>query len=377
MIKKSKESSIIKHISVANPIFSGNEKKYLNECIDTGWVSSLGKFINKFEKQFSDYCNTKYGVAVTNGTAALHLLLESLNITDGDEVIVPDLTFVATANAVSYTGAKPVFVDSELDTWNISPQFIEEKITLHTKAIIAVHLYGQPCDMTELVKLSKKYNLFLIEDCAEAHGAEFCGRKVGSFGQAGCFSFYGNKIITCGEGGLIVTDDYKLLKKILFLRDHAMSAKKRYYHPSIGFNYRMTNLQAAVGLAQLEQINEILKIKFEIEEEYIKNLSCLENLEFQKKLNNRKKICWLFSMLVKSVGKKNRNGLMRFLLKNNIDSRPFFIPMTKLPPYFNSKIINKNALFLSETGINLPTSINLTSKQISYICEKIKLYFAN
>ncbi|HPN32010.1 MAG TPA: DegT/DnrJ/EryC1/StrS family aminotransferase [bacterium] len=361
-------------IPVSQPIFLGNEKKYLINCIDTGWISSLGKYISVFEKKFSNYCGVKYGVAVANGTVALHLLLKTLDINKNDEVIIPDLTFIATANAVSYTGAKPVMIDSDMDSWNINVDLIERYITPKTKAIIAVHLYGQPCNMKKILYIARKYNLLLIEDCAEAHGAEFDNKKIGSFGVGGCFSFYGNKVITSGEGGMIVTNNKKIFEKLLFLRDHAMSTKKRYYHSEIGFNYRMTNLQAAVGLAQLEKIDKILNLKNEIEKEYIENLADIGNIKFQKIFYDRKKICWLFSALVNENKTKNRNGLINHLLKNNIDSRPFFIPMTNLPPYY-CKRKNSNALFLSKKGINLPSSINICESQIKYICKKIKNYF--
>ncbi|HPN29382.1 MAG TPA: DegT/DnrJ/EryC1/StrS family aminotransferase [bacterium] len=363
-------------ISVATPVFLGNEKKYLMDCLESGWISSLGSYIDKFEETFAKYIGTKYAVAVSNGTVAIHLLLKALNISEGDEVIIPDLTFIATANSVSYTGATPVFVDSECNSWNISPDNIIKKITKKTKAVICVHLYGQPCDMKNIMRICRQNKIYLIEDCAEAHGAEFLNKKVGSFGIGGTYSFYGNKIITTGEGGMIVTNNKRLFFELRHLRDHAMSKTKRYYHTEIGYNYRMTNLQAAIGLAQLENIQKILDKKRHIENEYNKYLCNIKEIELQNTFADRKKVCWLYSVLIKSNNQKNRDNLMKYLETKGVDTRPFFIPMTQLPPY-KSNNKNSNALLLSNQGLNLPTSYNLTDNEIEYICQNIKLFFSN
>ncbi|NQV08592.1 DegT/DnrJ/EryC1/StrS family aminotransferase, partial [Candidatus Woesearchaeota archaeon] len=252
-----------KFIPVAEPVLEGNELKYVTECVKTGWISSAGKFVKKFEEKFSKYCDCKYGVAVSNGTTALHLALVALGIKKGDEVIVPNFTFVATANAVVYVGGVPVFVDADKETWNIDVDKIEEKITSKTKAIIPVNIYGHPCDMNKIMDIAKKHNLYVIEDCAESHGAEYNGEKTGSFGDISCFSFYGNKIITTGEGGMCVTNNKELAEKMSMLKDHGMKPERRYWHETIGFNYRMTNIQAAIGLAQLENINKFIETKRE------------------------------------------------------------------------------------------------------------------
>lgn len=247
------------HIALAQPHLTGNEYKYLIDAFLSTWISSAGKYITQFEESFSDYCGVKFGVAVSNGTTALHLALAALEIGEGDEVIVPDITFAATINAVIYTGATPVIVDIEEDSWCIDPDEIEKAITSKTKAIIPVHIYGQPCDMGRICDIAIKNNLYIVEDCAEAHGAAWNGQKVGSFGTISCFSFFGNKVITTGEGGMCITNDEQLNEKMRILRDHGMSKSRRYYHEILGFNYRMTNLQAAIGVAQVERIEDILE----------------------------------------------------------------------------------------------------------------------
>ena len=249
----------MKNFPISNIDLNGNELLYVTEAIKSTWISSSGKFITQFESMFAEFCSTNHAVATSNGTTALHLAIESLNIGSGDEVIVPSLTFAATANAILHSGATPVFVDSLNYHWNIDPEKISGAITPKTKAILAVHLYGHPCDMTQIMKIAKKYNLFVIEDCAEATGATINGEKVGSIGDIGCFSFFGNKIITTGEGGMCITNNADLNERMRLLRDHGMDKSKKYWHTEIGYNYRMTNLNAAIGVAQMEQIDLFLK----------------------------------------------------------------------------------------------------------------------
>ncbi|MEM4522680.1 MAG: DegT/DnrJ/EryC1/StrS aminotransferase family protein, partial [Nitrososphaeria archaeon] len=253
---------------VAEPEIGDEELKNVIEAVKSGWVSSKGRFIDEFESSFAKYVGVKYGIATSNGTAALHLALAGLNIGSDDEVIVPDLTFAATINAVLYTRAKPVIVDINPEYWCIDPTKLEKAITSKTKAIILVHLYGHPCDMEPIMEIAEQHNLYVIEDVAEAHGAEYKGRKVGSFGHISCFSFYGNKVITTGEGGMCLTNDREIAERIKILRDHGMSPEKRYWHDVIGFNYRMTNLQAALGLAQLGKIERFIEKKREIAKKY-------------------------------------------------------------------------------------------------------------
>ncbi len=232
-------------------------------CVKSGWISSIGAEIGEFEARFAALCARRFGVATSNGTTALHLALAALGIGPGDEVIVPALTFVATANAVHYTGATPVFADADPVTWNVDPAAVAKSVTRRTRAILAVHLYGQPADMRALASTARRAGAVLVEDAAEAHGARYHGRPVGSLGAVACFSFYGNKMVTTGEGGMVLTSDAKLAARLRLLRDHAMSPKRRYYHTEIGFNYRMTTLQAALGLAQLDRFEEICRAQAE------------------------------------------------------------------------------------------------------------------
>jgi perosamine synthetase len=339
------------HFPIANPSFNGNEFKYLTDAFFSSWISSSGKYINKFESDFSNYCDCSYGVSVSNGTTALHLALITLGIKSGDEVIVPDLTFAATINAVLHANATPVVVDIEEDSWCINPNEIEKAITSNTKAIVPVHLYGQPCDMDSIISIAKKYNLKVIEDCAEAHGSTYKGRKVGSFGDIGCFSFYGNKVITTGEGGMCTTNSSRYNSVMRVLRDHGMSKSKKYWHDHVGYNYRMTNLQAAIGLAQLERIDEIHKNRFACEKLYW-NLLKNNGFDFQKTIPGRGKITWLVSVTVES----NRDQVLKLLKKLGVDARPFFFSLSTMNIYkkyaFNENTISKK---ISKSGLNLPT----------------------
>src|SRR5581483_301487 len=256
------------HLPVAEPFLGDEELRYVAECVQTGWVSSAGKFVRRFEELFAELFEVEHAVAVSNGTTALHLALLALGIGPGDEVIVPALTFVATANAVTYCGATPVFADSEPTTWNIDPELAAAAVTPRTKAIVAVHLYGHPADLDPLLELGVP----VVEDAAEAHGARYRGRPVGSLGAVGTFSFYGNKIVTTGEGGMVVTDRADLAARVRQLRDHGMDPDRRYWHPVLGFNYRLTNLQAALGVAQLEKLDAILERKARLAELYAEGL---------------------------------------------------------------------------------------------------------
>lgn len=356
----------MKFIPIAEPKLGKKELEYVTNCIKTNWISSQGKYVREFEERFSRYCGVRHGVAVSNGTAALHLALAALGIKKGDEVIVPDLTFIAPANAVTYTGAKPVFADSEKKTWNINPNKIEEKITKKTKAIIPVHLYGHPCDMDPIMKIAKTHNLFVIEDCAEAHGAEYKGKRVGSFGDIACFSFFGNKIITTGEGGMCITNDKKLANKMDMLRDHGMNKKKAYWHPIIGFNYRMTNLQAAIGVAQLEKINDLIKIKRKNAQLYNSLLKDVRGITLPPEEKYAKNVYWMYSVLIQESFPVNRDKLITKLKEEKIDSRPFFNPINSMPPYKSNEKFPV-AEELSRKGINLPSSVNLTKGDIERI----------
>ena len=347
------------YFPVAIPNLNGNEFKYLTDAFMSTWISSSGEYIGRFEKNFSEYSDCEYGVAVSNGTVALHLALVTLGIGDGDEVIVPDLTFAATINTVLHANATPVIVDVEEESWCIDPIEIEKSITPNTKAIIPVHIYGQACNMDAIMDIAKKYDLKVIEDCAEAHGAMFNGKKVGSFGDIGCFSFFGNKVITTGEGGMCVTNDPELDEKMRVLRDHGMSKTKRYWHDVIGYNYRMTNLQAAIGLAQLERIEEIHANRRKYENTYKKILDS-EKFSFQNNIADRRRITWLVSVLLnESI---DRESYIAKLKANGLDARPFFYPLSDMDiykPYSSAPTPISHKL--SAIGLNLPTYESLKS----------------
>lgn len=361
-------------IPLAIPYLNGNEAKYVNECLATNWISSKGKFVRRFEEQFARFCGVEHGIATCNGTAALHLVLAARGIGPGDEVIVPSLTFIATVNAVTYTGAKPVFVDSSLDTWGIDPYKARRAITSRTRAIIPVHLYGSPVEMDPILEMAEENSLFIIEDAAEAHGAKYKGKVVGGIGHSGCFSFFGNKIITTGEGGMIVTNDIQLAEKARILRDHGMDPGRRYWHPHIGYNYRMTNLQGAVGCAQLERIEAILTDKRRIDAEYRKRLEDVQEIRIQKKNIWSESVNWIFSILIdEEKVKQTRDEVIESLRKSHIESRPFFYPVHKMPPYLVKNHPElKIAEMLSRTGLSLPSYAGISEKKIDWVCQVFK-----
>jgi perosamine synthetase len=357
-------------IPVAEPSLSGNELAYVTDCISSGWISSIGKYIPRFENEFADYCSTSHGIAVCNGTTALHLALRTLNIGPGDEVILPSLTFIATANAVMYTGATPVFADSEESTWNLAPEEVNRRITSKTRAIIAVHLYGHPVDMDPILDISEKHGISVIEDAAEAHGARYKGRRVGGMGIINCFSFYGNKIITTGEGGMLTTQDAELARRARFLRDHAMSPARRYWHPEIGYNYRMTNLQAALGVAQLEQIERFIAHKREIASIYNDLLKDTPGLVLPPNKSWAEPVYWMYSVLVTPEFPLSRDGLADALRAQGIDNRPFFVPIHQNPPYDTGAALPV-AEQLSQRGLNLPSGVKLTSDDLLCVVNAI------
>lgn len=359
----------MKFIPISKPSITKKEIDYVNNAIQSGWVSSLGEYIVKFENKFAEYCEVKKSISVTSGTTGLHLAMEAMGIGIGDEVIVPDLTFIATANAVKYTGAQVVSVDIEEKSLCISPTAIKNSLTNKTKAIIAVHLNGYPANMEAINEIANQHNLFVIEDAAEAHGAKFFNKKIGSLGHVGVFSFYGNKIITSGEGGMITTDNIDLADKIIFLRDHAMSKTKRYWHSEIGYNYRMTNLQAALGVAQLERIDELLNKRVSIFKRYYKNLSNVENFQLNRTNEFLDVSFWSICLEIKNYDIIKRDNLIKNLREYNIDSRPYFYPISDMPMYktVNTKITHE----IYQKGIYLPIFFDLKDEEIDYICEII------
>lgn len=359
---------------VTSPDLSGNETKYIMDALESTWISSSGPYIQRFEKEFAEYCGRKYALALSNGTVALHLALVTLGIGPGDEVIVPDLTFAATINAVLHCHATPVIVDIEAETLGIDIKAMEKAITKKTKAIIPVHLYGQPCLIEPIVELAKKHKIAIIEDCAEAHGSLYQKKKIGSFGEISAFSFFANKIITTGEGGMCLMDDETIYNKMKILRDHGMSPEKKYWHDFVGYNYRMTNIQAAMGCAQLERISSILEKRKSVEDTYHQVFSQNKNIKILKNaLPQTEKVNWLVCGLVTH----KRDELINFLKINHIDTRPFFFPLSAMPVYqaYGNPNEMKVSSKISAMGISFPSDSNLTQKDIMHINEKVLEFY--
>ncbi|MGE3974338.1 MAG: aminotransferase class I/II-fold pyridoxal phosphate-dependent enzyme [Bdellovibrionales bacterium] len=362
---------------IANPTLNGNEMLYVYECVTTGWISSQGRFVRELERQFSKKYEAAYSTTVMNGTAAIHLALEALGIGEGDEVIIPSLTFAACINAVLQAGASPVLVDVERDSWCISPTEIEKNITDKTKAIMPVHLYGQVCDMDAILAIAKKHQLFVVEDCAEAQGAKYKDKYVGTMGDIGCFSFFGNKIMTTGEGGMCTTSREDLHQKMQKMRDHGMSRDHRlYYHDMVGFNYRMTNLQAAIGLAQMERVDDFQAQRKRIQNKYNEVLSNVPGLQKQVTLEGREKVCWLASYLLTN-NVLTRDELILLLKAKGIDTRPFFFPLHMMEIYKKYQRSEcPNSEFLSQAGFNLPTFIGLSDAEVEKVAHMIEQLLA-
>jgi perosamine synthetase len=342
------------------------EFRYVLDALASGWVSSLGPYVREFESRFAAYCGVRHGVSTCNGTAALHLALVSLGVGRGDEVIVPALTFAATAAAVAYTGATPVFAESDGDTWCIDPAGIRGLITRRTRAVIAVHLYGHPADMNPILAIAREHRLAVIEDAAEAHGANYHGRRIGGLGGMAVFSFYGNKTITAGEGGMLVTDDAELAGRARLLSNHAMDPERRYWHSELGYNYRLSNIQAALGLAQFERIERLLELKRGIFKWYSELLRGIEGLELNPCMPWADNSYWLAcALLPRSV---SRDAVIKSMKVAGIETRPFFTPMHLLPLFHDSGAGSLPvAEDLASRGINLPSSVKLSKEDVHYI----------
>ncbi len=356
---------------VYQPNLNGNEKKYVQECLDSTWISSKGKFIKQFEDNFSNFTGIKNSVAVSNGTVALHVALLALGIGISDEVIVPTFTYIASVNAIKYVNAKPVFVDSDPRTWQIDPSKIRDKISRRTKAIMAVHIYGHPCEMDEIKRIANKYKLFIIEDCAEAIGTFYNGRHAGSFGDISTFSFFGNKAITTGEGGAVCTNDDNLADLSIRIKGQGLAKNQEYFHDIIGYNYRMTNICAAIGCAQLERIEEILDKKYKLAEYYIDSIKNL-GIDYHKASENVKHSYWMFTILVNS--EEERTKLRKFLSERGIETRPAFHPVHTMPMYLENESYPV-AEDLSKRGVNLPSYPDLTKADISFITSTIASFY--
>jgi len=361
-----------RRIPVAAPIFRGNETAYVMDCLQSTWVSSNGSYIDRFEAGFAQFSAARHAISCVNGTAALHLALLALGVCPGDEVLVPTLTFVATANAVRYCNAEPVFVDSRTDTWNIDHDRLEDAITPRTRGIIAVHLYGHPADMDAIQAVARRHGLFVIEDAAEAHGATYKGRRVGSIGDAATFSFYGNKVLTAGEGGMVTTSDDALAERVRRLKGQGLDPARRYWFPIIGYNYRMTNVAAAIGLAQLEQADWHLGRRAEVAAWYAEMLKGLGVATWQCEQPWASHIRWMFTVLI-NADERSRDGVMAQLLDEGIETRPAFVPLHQLPPYQSAE---RGGPFpvaedIGSRGISLPTWAGLTREDVSWICDRL------
>jgi len=368
------ESKTLPNIPVSSPLVGEREIRYLTDCINSGWVSYGGRHVSEFENKIAEFCGVKYGASTNSGTTALHLALAAAKIRPGDEVIIPTFTMVATANAVSYTGAKPVLVDSELETWNMDASQIEEKITKRTRAIIAVHTYGHPADMDAITEIAGKHNLIVIEDAAEAHGAEYKGKRTGGLGDMACFSFYANKIITTGEGGMIVSDNPQFIERAKWLRAHAFGKEgKHFWHEEIGFGYRMSALQAAVGLAQLERIDEFVQKRRDSARIYNTLLSDLKGIILPPEAKWAKNVYWMYSVRIGKQLGLSRDDLMAKLSRKGIETRTFFFPIHRQPAYFSMYEGEEYPLAdkLSESGMNLPSGNNLSEGEIRFVCNSI------
>lgn len=360
-------------IPVCEPRLDGNEMKYVVNCIETNWISSAGRYIPEFEKAFAAACDCRYGVACANGTVALHLALATLGLGPGDEVIIPTFTMIATINAVTYTGATAVLVDAEPATWNMDISQVEAKITPRTKAIIPMHTYGHPVDMDPLMELARTYNLYVVEDAAEAHGARYKGRRVGSLGDCAAFSFYGNKIITTGEGGMITTNNPEIARLAWNLRDHAFSEERHFWHKYLGFNYRMTNLQAAVGLAQTERMEIFVKARRDNAAYYTSLLKDIPGIVTPPQAEWAENVFWMYGILVEDEFGLTRDELRRYLAKRGIETRTFFIPLHVQPIYFQRYKGQRYpvAEMLCKRGMYLPSASTLTRSDIEFVVECI------
>ena len=368
-------------IPVCEPHLNGNELKYVNDAIRTGWISSSGKYVRAFEEAFADYCGVKYAVSVCNGTVALHLALISLSIGKGDEVIIPNFTMIASAFSVCYTEAVPVFVDADEKTWNIDAVKIEKRITPRTKAIMPVHIFGNPCDMDAIQQIASRHNLFIIEDAAEAHGAKYGEKKTGSLSDIAAFSFFANKNLTTGEGGMVVTEDENLYKKALYYKNLCfdLDAPRNYTHNDIGFNYRISNIHAAIGLAQAEKANEYKRMRIRNGKLYRKYLKDIKGIILQEDQTSAENVFWMNSILLNPVlYGRTRDQLVEHLKEEGVDTRLFFVGMHRQPSLLKFGCdcsgyypITAN---LAENGLYLPSASNLSENKIEYICDVIKQF---
>jgi len=371
-------------IPVNEPLLGERELDYVTECVRTGWVSSAGRFIGEFEQKWAEYCGRRYGIAVCNGTVALQMAVAALDLEPGDEVIMPTFTIISCALAVIYNGGVPVLVDSDPRTWCMEVDQVKGRVTPRTRAIMPVHIYGHPVDMDPLLDLADEYGLAIIEDAAEAHGAEYlsgqgvsdpCWRRCGSFGALSCFSFYANKLVTTGEGGMVLTDDVRLAEKARSLRNLCFLPERRFYHEELGFNFLMTNLQAALGLAQLERMEEIVARKRWMGREYTRRLKDIEVLQLPVEEPWARNVYWMYGLVLSEETGMDASQFAQKLKEQGVDTRPFFLGMHEQP------VFHKRGLFLNEhypgaeriarQGLYLPSGLALTEEQLVRVCDAV------
>ena len=369
-------SATRRRIPVCEPYLGGREAEYVLECLKTNWISSAGTYLTQFEQSFARYCGCAHGVATTSGTTALHLAVAAAGLGPGDEIIMPTFTIAATVFAALYTGARPVLVDADPQTWTLRVDQVAAKIGPRTRAIMPVHVYGHPCDMDPLVELADRHDLWLIEDAAEAHGAEYRGKKCGSFGDAACFSFYANKIVSTGEGGMVLTDDDGLAERCRSLKNLAFNRERRFLHDAIGFNYRMTNIQAALGLAQVEQIEDAVDRRRQHAASYNRLLADVEGLQLPIERPGVRNVYWMYGVLVEEGFGCSRDELMRELAERGVETRTFFIPMHEQPLFHRQGLFRDErypvASNIGRRGLYLPSSTGLSDADIAYVVEAVR-----
>lgn len=367
-------------IPVNIPLLDGNEKKYLKECIDTGWVSSEGAFVQKLEQGTAEYIGRKYGIAVCNGSVALDLAVEALHLQKGDEVIMPAFTIISCAAALVRKGIRPVLVDADPDTWNMDVNQIEEKVTSKTRAIMVVHLYGLPVDMDVVLEIAQRHHLCIIEDAAQAHGLAYKGRKCGSFGTVSTMSFYPNKHITTGEGGMVLVDGDELRERCVSFRNLCHSQERRFYHEELGYNFRMSNIQAAVGVAQLERIEEHLRLKQKMGQNYQDMLRQLKGVQFPVvRTEYAENLYWVFGLVISKGITMDARDVMKILADRKVGCRPFFYPMHLQPVFQKMGLFEGEtypvAEYLGEKGFYIPSGLGMTGEQQEYVVTQVKEVF--
>jgi perosamine synthetase len=368
-------ASNIRHIPVCEPYLADREAEYVRDCVGSTWISSAGKYLAAFEEDFARYCGCDQGITTTSGTTALHLALAARGLGPGDEIIMPAFTIAATVFASLYTGATPVLVDSDPDTWTMRVDEVAAKVGPRTRAILPVHIYGHPCDMDPITELARRHDLWVLEDAAEVHGAEYKGRKCGSLGDAACFSFYANKIISTGEGGMVVTSDAAFADRCRSLKNLAFNRDRRFLHDAIGFNYRMTNVQAAIGLAQLEKVDEYVALRRRHGASYTALLRNVEGLRLPVERPWARNVYWMYGIVVEDNFGCSRDQLMAGLAERGVETRTFFIPMHEQPAFHQRGLFRNEqysvASDLGQRGLYLPSSTGLTDADLAYVVEAV------